>query len=203
MSPHHTVLIAAALVGSALAGPARAQPTTPPASKLSAPAVHTNGTAPSMAASGSSANYRSAFEGYRAFTEQPVTNWRQSNDLVRQIGGWQAYAQEAQGGDQAPASANDTMPASHGGMKMPAEGGPSGVGQVLPLAPAASSSGGTPAPAKASAHQGHTMGGAMPMQGQPVPLTPKPSPGGAAKSAAMPAAQPASIPASGSHSGHH
>ncbi len=199
MSSHHTVLIAAALVGSALAGPARAQPATPPVGKQSTSAVQTSGTAPSKAASGASLNYRSAFEGYRAFNEQPVTNWRQSNDLVRQIGGWQAYAQEAQGGDPAPASTNDAMPASHGAMKMPAEGGQSAAGQVVPLAPAASSPGGASAPAKASPHQGH----AMPMQGQPASPTPKPPPGAAAKPSPMPAAQPASTPASGSHSGHH
>ncbi|MBY0365788.1 hypothetical protein [Pelomonas aquatica] len=199
MSPHHTVLIAAALASSALAGPASAQSTTPPAVKQSSTAAQTNSTAPSKAASGALATYRSAFEGYRAFTEQPVTNWRQSNDLVRQIGGWQAYAQEAQGGDPAPASANDAMPANHGGMKMPAEGGPSAAGQVVPLAPAASTPSSASTPGKASPHQGHV----MPMQGQPASPMPKPPPGGAAKSPAMPAAQAASVPASGSHSGHH
>jgi hypothetical protein len=45
-----------------------------------------------------SPGYRSAFEGYRPFAEQPLTSWRQANDLVGRIGGWQAYAREAQGG---------------------------------------------------------------------------------------------------------
>ena len=46
---------------------------------------------------------RSAFEGYRGFSEQPVGSWRQANDLVGRIGGWQAYAREGQGGGSNPA----------------------------------------------------------------------------------------------------
>ena len=53
--------------------------------------------APAAAASTPS-GYRSAFDGYRPFADQPVTSWRQSNELVGQIGGWQAYAREGQGG---------------------------------------------------------------------------------------------------------
>ena len=41
--------------------------------------------------------YGSALEGYRPFKDQPVTSWKGSNDLVGRIGGWQAYAREAQG----------------------------------------------------------------------------------------------------------
>src|SRR5437016_1102063 len=41
--------------------------------------------------------YRSVFEGYRSFSEQPVVSWREANDLVGRIGGWQAYAREGQG----------------------------------------------------------------------------------------------------------
>jgi hypothetical protein len=40
--------------------------------------------------------YTSAFQGYRRFSDQPVTPWRESNDLVGRIGGWQAYARESQ-----------------------------------------------------------------------------------------------------------
>jgi len=47
--------------------------------------------------------FRSAFEGYRGFGEQPVGSWRQANDLVGRIGGWQAYAREGQGGGSSPA----------------------------------------------------------------------------------------------------
>ena len=38
----------------------------------------------------------SAFETYRPFADQEVAPWRQSNDTVREIGGWRAYAREAQ-----------------------------------------------------------------------------------------------------------
>ena len=49
--------------------------------------------APASQASG----YRSALEGHRGFDDQPVRPWRESNDLVGRIGGWQAYARESQG----------------------------------------------------------------------------------------------------------
>lgn len=40
--------------------------------------------------------YRSAFEGYRPFDEQKVGSWRSANEVVGEIGGWQAYAREGQ-----------------------------------------------------------------------------------------------------------
>jgi len=52
--------------------------------------------------------YGSALEGYRPFKDQPVTSWKASNDLVGRIGGWQAYAREAQG--QAPAASAAPRP---------------------------------------------------------------------------------------------
>lgn len=45
--------------------------------------------------------YRSAFEGYRPFAAAEVQDWRRSNDTVRDIGGWRAYAREIHGGSQA------------------------------------------------------------------------------------------------------
>lgn len=41
--------------------------------------------------------YRSAFDHYETYKEQNVGSWVQANDTVRQIGGWRAYANEAQG----------------------------------------------------------------------------------------------------------
>lgn len=41
--------------------------------------------------------YRSALEGYQPFNEEKVLPWKQSNDTVGRVGGWKAYAQEAQG----------------------------------------------------------------------------------------------------------
>lgn len=49
--------------------------------------------------------YQSAFEGYRPFEDSAVQDWRKSNDTVREVGGWRAYAREMRGGAQAPASA--------------------------------------------------------------------------------------------------
>jgi hypothetical protein len=41
--------------------------------------------------------YRSALDGYQPFKEEKVLPWKESNDTVGRIGGWKAYAQEAQG----------------------------------------------------------------------------------------------------------
>lgn len=39
--------------------------------------------------------YRSSLDRYRAFATPELAAWRDSNDLVRQRGGWKAYAREA------------------------------------------------------------------------------------------------------------
>lgn len=54
-------------------------------------------------------SYQSAFDGYRAYRDQPVGDWRRANETVRQAGGWQAYAREAQGG---PGSIAPAAPAA-------------------------------------------------------------------------------------------
>jgi hypothetical protein len=60
--------------------------------------------------------YRSTFESYQSFTDQKIVPWRQANDTVGKIGGWRAYAKEAQeasgSGDKAPpgSSATSTPP---------------------------------------------------------------------------------------------
>jgi hypothetical protein len=110
----------------------------------------------SAPAAAASAVYRSAFEGYRPFKEQPVGSWRQANDIVGHIGGWQAYAREGQGGPVAgSASAPDNAGAASGleghgmsakpDMQMP----PAVGGKPSPLSPAASSPGAATAPVKA------------------------------------------------------
>jgi hypothetical protein len=63
-----------------------------------APSAAGPSSAASAVALGSALTYRSTFEGYRGFAEQPVVSWREANDLVGRIGGWQAYAREGQGG---------------------------------------------------------------------------------------------------------
>lgn len=40
-------------------------------------------------------DYRSAFSNYRRYDEQMV-GWREANDTAARIGGWKAYAREAQ-----------------------------------------------------------------------------------------------------------
>jgi hypothetical protein len=52
--------------------------------------------------------FKSAFDGYRRFNDTKLVPWRESNDLVGQIGGWKAYARESAGTDSAPA----TVPAA-------------------------------------------------------------------------------------------
>jgi hypothetical protein len=101
---------------------------------------------PAMASSAArSPNYRSAFEGYRSFADQPLTPWREANDVVKSVGGWQAYAREGQG--EPPAGANNAaaMPAAHAGMDMRPS---ASSGTPAPTSPAASSPGPSPAPVK-------------------------------------------------------
>jgi hypothetical protein len=43
--------------------------------------------------------YRSAFEGYRPYTQDKPLSWKEANETVRQRGGWRAYAKEAAGAD--------------------------------------------------------------------------------------------------------
>jgi len=85
------------------------------------PAAAPSAGTPASAAARSATHYRSAFEGYRAYSEQPFESWRKANDLVGSIGGWQAYARESQGkaapAPAAPASA--AQKGGHSGHKMP------------------------------------------------------------------------------------
>ena len=59
--------------------------------------------APLLLAFASSANaeqavqeleYRSAFEGYQAYSDSEIQNWPKANQLVDEIGGWRVYARE-------------------------------------------------------------------------------------------------------------
>jgi hypothetical protein len=63
-------------------------------------------------------NYVSPLRDYRAFADEPVALWRDANETVRRIGGWQAYGREAtqalrEPAPQAPAE-RDSHDAHHG-----------------------------------------------------------------------------------------
>lgn len=77
--------IAAALAAALSVGPATAQTGAPRPDPLDADA------------SVPVTTYKSAFGAYRAQTEPEVAPWRDSNDVAARIGGWRAYAREAQG----------------------------------------------------------------------------------------------------------
>ncbi len=64
--------------------------------------------------------YRSAFDGYRPFSDQALVSWREANDLVGRIGGWQAYAREGQA-ERAASPVKPAASAAHdpAGHKMP------------------------------------------------------------------------------------
>ena len=77
-------------------------------------------------------NYESSFARYRRLGDEKPVSWRDANDTVTRIGGWRAYAREAQQldptaaakpGNAAPAANSTEMdkpvPAGHGGHKTP------------------------------------------------------------------------------------
>ena len=140
-APYQTVLWAATLL--APAGPALAQASSAAsASKTSPPA-----TAASAAPASGTSNpltYRSAFDGYRPFSDQPTVSWREANDLVGCIGGWQAYAREGQGG----AAAEGSSPASAPMSRAPGRPGSSPAPAKVTPSPAKPASG-------AGGHFGH------------------------------------------------
>ena len=47
--------------------------------------------------------YESALSKYRRFGDEPAISWRQANETTDAVGGWRAYAREAQGAASAPA----------------------------------------------------------------------------------------------------
>jgi hypothetical protein len=127
-----------ALLGAFAAVPAtmaQQQSTPLPVPAQRSQAAPSQPTSPSAKAapsqSATDAGYRSAFEGYRRYAEEPVHPWAKSNEVVGQIGGWKAYAREAAG-----------------------EAAPSGPGAATPAsAPAGASS--TPGAATPAGHEGH------------------------------------------------
>ena len=130
MSSSLGAAVSAALLGSCTIA-VQAQSANASGGVGSPPGASASG--PARAASAVPAVYRSAFEGYRALTEEPVKSWREANDLVGRIGGWRAYAREVQAGESA--SGAPAAPSSDPAAPAPA--------------PAASPAGPTAAPANA------------------------------------------------------
>ena len=72
----------------------------------------------------SPAEFRSSFEGYQPYTEEKSISWKEANDLVGRIGGWRAYAKEAQQ-LAAPGTPQMSNPADpHAGQSKPAQAKP-------------------------------------------------------------------------------
>ena len=80
---------------------------TVPAPAAPAPAAHTTPVPLS---------FHSALEAYQPFTDAKPIPWREANDTVGRIGGWQAYAREAQ---QAPSPPDAAQPVPHSGHAKP------------------------------------------------------------------------------------
>jgi hypothetical protein len=54
--------------------------------------------------------FRSAFEGYKPYTDDGAPEWKKANDAVGQIGGWRAYAREAQGNQASETKGEEKSP---------------------------------------------------------------------------------------------
>jgi hypothetical protein len=71
-----------------------------------------------------SASYPSPLRAYQRFAESPVAPWRETNEVVRQRGGWRAYAREVSEGYTAlPAAPAASQPVA---AAKPASGGHAG-----------------------------------------------------------------------------
>ena len=58
-----------------------------------------------------SARYESPFKGYRAGAEEKSASWKETNDLVRKLGGWSAFARDQGAGIPAAAAPAPNAPA--------------------------------------------------------------------------------------------
>lgn len=59
--------------------------------------------------------YTSPIADYQPFVDEKITSWKSANDKVGQIGGWRAYAKEAQQPDNTPVPAAVQKPAGISG----------------------------------------------------------------------------------------
>jgi hypothetical protein len=96
-----------AMSGTATAAVARPDPTDP---KAPVPATM----------------YRSSLANLPAFAETPLAPWRETNEAVRQRGGWRAYARESAAPEAVPASAPAAASPARSAASVPAATGHSG-----------------------------------------------------------------------------
>ena len=64
-----------------------AQPTLPSSGQAAPTTTDASGVSP--------LEFRSAFEGYKPYTDEKTVDWKRANDNVGKIGGWREYAREA------------------------------------------------------------------------------------------------------------
>lgn len=56
--------------------------------------------------------YTSPLADYQPFNDEKVASWKIANDKVGQIGGWRAYAKEAQQPDNMPTAVQSRTPST-------------------------------------------------------------------------------------------
>ena len=81
------------------------------------PGAPSNDSPLNMRAPISPQRYDSAFQNYRPFEQQEIHHWQEANDEVGRIGGWKAYAKEAQSGGESKDASNPSAD-PHAGHKM-------------------------------------------------------------------------------------
>ncbi len=185
MSLHKNVCLLAALLGAAWGVNAQPAPAAAPRASSASPSTPSNAAQPvnsgGTGAASESLRYRSAFEGYRRYADEPVTPWKAANDQVGRIGGWRTYAKEASG--DAPGGAHG----EHGAPAKPASAAP----DAAPGAARPAASGPTP-PRAGTATTDKPFGQSD--TATPAKSAPRPAPAG-------PASAPPPQPAD--HSKHH
>ena len=63
--------------------------------------------------------YRSAFEGYKPYTDDKLLDWKGANDNTGRIGGWRVYAKEARQPDGVAPADSAPKPAAQAGSAKP------------------------------------------------------------------------------------
>ena len=69
------------------------------------------------------ATYKSPLTGYRRLGEDRRVDWKEANETVNRIGGWRAYAREAQQPDAAASAPAASTPPARASGAAPVHGG--------------------------------------------------------------------------------